>query len=228
MTAEAAKQDVQQAIQAGDAAKLKALLKEDPKLANAVLGNGTSAVMLATYYGRKELADILLQNGAEEDIYVAAARGNVVRVRELLDGRPELLNSFAPDGHVPLGLAAFFGQRAVVELLLERGAQVNVPSKNAQKVTPLHGAVSRGDIALAKLLLDKSAQVNARQERGFTPIFSAAGSGNIELMEMLVKHGADVNARTDDGKTACDIAVERKQQQAAEWLKKRTGERSAT
>ncbi len=216
------KELLQQAIQAGDAAKLKTLLKEDPNLANAVLANGTSAVMLATYYGRKELADILLQNGAEEDIYVAAARGNVARVRELLERRPELLNAFAPDGHIPLGLAAFFGQRAVVELLLDRGAQVNVPSKNAQKVTPLHGAVSRGDIAVARLLLDKGAEVNARQERGFTAIFSAAGAGNIELMELLVKHGADVNARSDDGKSAYDLAVERKQQPAAEWLKKRS------
>lgn len=215
------KEQLQQAIQSGDAAKLKSLLEDDRGLVNAPFANGVLPLMLATYYGRSELAQILLQSGAEQDIYVASARGNVARVKELLDARPELLNAFAPDGHVPLGLAAFFGQHAVVELLLDRGAQVNLSSKNAQKVTPLHGAVSRGDSAIAKLLLDKGAQVNARQERGFTPIFSAAGTGNIELMELLAKHGADLKARTDDGKTAYDVALEHKQQKAAEWLKNR-------
>ncbi len=215
------KEQLQQAIESGDAAKLKSILQADPKLTNAPLTNGVSPLMLATYYGRTELADILLQHGAEQDIYVAAARGNVPRVRELLDARPDLLNSFAPDGHIPLGLAAFFGQRAVVQLLLERGAKVNVSSRNAQKVTPLHGAVSRGDIETAKLLLDKGANVNARQERGFTPLFSAAGAGKIELMQLLVERGADVNALTDDGKTSYDIALERKQEKAAEWLKTR-------
>ena len=213
------KEQMQQAIQSGDPAKLKSLLQADPKFASAPLANGVTPLMLATYYGRTELAEILLQHGAAQDIYVAAARGNVARVRELLDAHPDLLNAFAPDGHIPLGLAAFFGQRAVVQLLLDRGAKVNVSSRNAQKVMPLHGAVSRGDIEVTKLLLDKGAEVNARQERGFTPLFSAAGAGNIELMELLVRRGADVNARTDDGKTAYDIAVERKQEKAAEWLK---------
>jgi len=214
-------QDLQQAIQSGDVAKLTLLVKSDPQLVNTPLANGVSPLMLATYYGRSELADILLQHGAEQDIYVAAARGNVARVLELLDRKPDLLNSFAPDGHIPLGLGAFFGHRAVVQLLLERGAKINVSSRNAQKVTALHGAVSRGDIEATKLLLDKGAEVNARQERGFTPLFSAAGAGNIPLMGLLVKHGADVNARTDDGKTAYDIALERKQEKAAEWLKTR-------
>jgi ankyrin repeat protein len=215
------KEELQQAIQSGDAAKLKSLVESHAELVNAPLANGVSPLMLATYYGRTELAGILVQHGAEQDIYVAAARGNVARVRELLDAHPDLLNSFAPDGHIPLGLAAFFGQRAVVQLLLERGAKVNVSSRNPQKVMPLHGAVSRGDIEITRLLLDKGAEVNARQERGFTPLFSAAGAGNMPLVEFLVKHGADVNARADDGKTAHDIALERKQDKAAEWLKVR-------
>jgi ankyrin repeat protein len=115
-----------------------------------------------------------------------------------------------------------------VKLLLDRGADVNVSSRNAQKVTPLHGAVTRGDAGVTNLLLDKGAQVNARQERGFTPIFSAAAAGNVELMELLVKHGADINARTDDGKTPYDFAVERKQGKAAEWLKSRAAARAGT
>ena len=218
---------LQQAIQCGDASKLRELLKENAILANAPLANGVSPVMLAVYYGRSDLAQILLQNGAEEDIYVAAATGNSRRVAEILDRRPELLNAFAPDGHVPLGLAAFFGKRDVVKLLLDRGADVNVASQNAQKVTPLHGAVNRGDAIITKQLLDRGAHVNPRQERGFTPLFSVAAVGNIELMDLLVKHGADVNARTDDGKTAYDFAVERKQEKAAEWLKTKAAAQSA-
>ena len=57
------------------------------------------------------------------NIFEAAATGQTARVRELIAANPALLNAYAPDGFHPLGLAAFFGNKATVEVLLQAGAR---------------------------------------------------------------------------------------------------------
>src|SRR6266478_5389704 len=137
------------------------------------------------------------------------ALGDLETVRKLVGGDRGLVNAFAADGFYPLGLAAFFGHRAIVEFLLKNGANVATAARNAQKVTALHGAVARRDVEIVKMLLEAGADPNARQESGFVPLHVAASNGNAALVELLLKHGARADAKTDDGKTAGEMAAER-------------------
>lgn len=57
-------------------------------------------------------------------------------------------------GATPFLLAVGSGQTSVVQLLLNKKADVNVP--NALKVYPVHSAARTGDLQTLKLLVDVS------------------------------------------------------------------------
>jgi uncharacterized protein len=209
-----------EAIRAGDKAGLEALLRGEPGLLEFAAPNGSSAMLLAAYYGHPELADVFLRQGAKPDVFEASAVGDLETVRRLVGGDRSLVNAFAADGFYPLGLAAFFGHRAIVEFLLKNGADVKMAARNAQKVTALHGATARRDVEIVRMLLAAGADPNARQERGFAPLHDAAANGSEPLVELLLKHGARADAKADDGKTPGEMAADRGHKEIAEKLNK--------
>lgn len=174
----------------------------------------------ALYHGRRDEADRLLsEHGAESlTIHEAAAMGVVVRIEQLLAEDAAAVNSFAADGFQPLGLAAFFARREAAELLLARGGDVNMPSRNAQGVTALHAALSSADPGFAMALVAGGADVNARQASGVTPLHETAFNGELELTRFLLEHGADSSVRDANGRTPADYARERGHPRVAELL----------
>ena len=220
MTEESTKKFME-AIRGGDKVALEEMLRREPELLRFAAPSGSSVVLLAAYYGHAELAEVFVRHGVKLDMFEASVTGNLERVREMLNENAGLVNAFAADGFFPLGLAAFFGHRAIVEFLLKNGAEVNTASRNAQKVTSLHGAVARRDVGIVRMLLEHGADPNATQERGFVPLHDAAANGNLALVQLLVKHGARVNAKAEDGKTPGEMAAERGHKEVAEWLEER-------
>jgi len=59
------------------------------------------------------------------------------------------------------------GNEPIVTLLLENGANPNIPGGHNE--TPLHDAVACNRTAIARLLVSYGADVNARNGRGLTP-----------------------------------------------------------
>jgi ankyrin repeat protein len=207
------------AVKAGDVAAVRALLDADPNLITARDGVGNSAVLLAIYYGKESVKELLLETGVELDIFEAAATGKSDHVAALLAQDASLANTYAPDGFTPLGLAAFFGRREVVELLLQQGADVNAVSRNVSGYTALTGAVAGGHREIVATLLAHGARADHRYGPGYTPLHEAAASGKLEIARLLLEHGADPNAHTDDGKTPLALAVEKKQEETAALLR---------
>src|SRR5712692_7620926 len=170
-----------------------------------------SPIMDALYHGRVDDAERLVAEAgpATLTIHEAAAMGAVQRIAQLVDGDPAAVNAWSPDGFQPLGLAAFFGRRAAVELLLARGGEVNTHARHPFHVAALHAALAGPQPSIARLLVDAGADVNARQQAGVTPLHETAHIGNGELVRLLLDHGADPKAIDDQGKTPAVTARER-------------------
>jgi len=181
--------------------------------------------MRAVYHRQTDVVNQLLASGVELNVYEAAATGQTERLQELIAADPSLVNSHAFDGFTPLGLAVFFGHPEAVKLLLDAGADVNLPSRESMKVTPLASASAARQLEIARVLIEHGANVNARAANDFTPLHEAAASGKLDFAQLLLEHGADVNAKTMDGKTPLDYAREHNQHEMVELLRKSAGEK---
>jgi len=194
------------AIKKGDVAAVTAMLDANPSLAAARDTQGNSAVLTCAYYQQPALATLLVDYGAPLDLFEACAAGSLEKVAAILKFNPDLLNDFATDGFLPIGLAAFFGHTEIVRLLIDLDAQVNTPSRNTLKVTPLNSAAAGGRLEIARLLLEHGADPNMPQSDDFVPLHAAAQNDQIEMIELLLKFGANTALKNKEGKTALDIA----------------------
>jgi ankyrin repeat protein len=201
-------EDMMAAVKAGDLTRVNALMEADPALVNARDTEGNSAILIATYWGKRDVASALLAHKPELNVFEAAATGQLERLRQLVDADPALIHAWSHDGFTSLHLAVFFGQREVVDYLLPFGPDINAISRNSMHVQPLHSAAAGNRLDICRVLIEHGAGVNARQEGGFTPLMEAAQNGNGELVALLLAHGADADAAAENGKTAVDFAQE--------------------
>lgn len=99
----------------------------------------------------------------------------------------------------------------LIELLVKRGADVNLPAKGRIKRTPLQMAVEVGDRNICEFLLNLGAKVNtsAASSGGRTALQFAAIGGKESIAYLLLNHGAEVDAPAAkvDGYTALEGAA---------------------
>jgi ankyrin repeat protein len=126
--------------------------------------------------------------------------GDLDRLKILAAEDTELIGSYSPDGFTPLGLAAFFGRKDVLDFLLAHGANPNAASKNQMRVMPLHSAVAHRQpeiaTAMVESLLSNGAKVNVAQDGGWTPLHQAAAHGQIEIIKLLLDQKCECKAMT--------------------------------
>jgi ankyrin repeat protein len=200
--------DLFEAIEAGDDARVDALLEVDPALASSPDASGVSALMRALYRFDKPLIETVKRRVDGLDIFEAAAFGEVDRLTELLSDEPSLVTSYSGDGFTALHFAAFFGRYEAAALLIERGAEVDAFGRGWMTGTAMHSAVSRLQSDVVRILLEAGANPNVRQSAGWTPLHAAAMNGDVTSVELLLASGADPNATNDEGRSVIDLATE--------------------
>ncbi|HZO75847.1 MAG TPA: ankyrin repeat domain-containing protein [Ktedonobacteraceae bacterium] len=134
-----------EAAAVGEIERVQQLLDADPTLINTYSHDGWTPLHLASFFGHKEVAQLLLQRGAD----VAARSRNAT-------------------GNLPLH-AALAGRRFdVAQLLVMHGSNVNI--QDQYQWTALHHAAYSGNLTMVELLLTNGAKLDVKNNKGQTPL----------------------------------------------------------
>ncbi|KAL4706221.1 hypothetical protein ACJJTC_018405 [Scirpophaga incertulas] len=137
-----------------------------------------------------------------EDIFQWCREGNALQVRVWLDDTEHDMNQGDDHGFSPLHWACKEGHIKIVEMLIRRGARVNVT--NMGDDTPLHLAAAHGHRAIVQMLLQSRVDVNFTNEHGNSPLHYACFWGYTAIAEDLVLAGALVSISNQYGDTPLD------------------------
>ncbi len=151
-----------------------------------------------------------------QSFHDSARKGDLEKMKDLVQARPELVNAKDNLGDTALYYAVALGHKAVAELLLAHKADVN--AKDNRGFSPLHAAAGTGRTDLVKVLLANKADVNAKDNGGWTPLHAAAYHGEKAVVETLLVNKADIHAKFRDGFTALHLASERGHKPVVEVL----------
>ncbi|RZK48855.1 MAG: ankyrin repeat domain-containing protein [Pedobacter sp.] len=206
-------------IEANDFNGIKLHLTNNPQDALALTSHQISPVLLASYYQKPEIANLIAGFLPEIKLNEACALGLTTNVNLILQKNPALLNAHSDDGFTPLGLACHFNHSELANFLIQLGADPNLSSKNGYHVFPLHAATNHNNLTLAKLLFKHGAYPNVCQKLGMTPLHIAAQKGYIDLIILLLEHGGDISLRMEGGKLPADLAAQHGFQEIADILR---------
>lgn len=167
-----------------------------------------TALFYATKYGHYPVVDILLSKGAKEDLqvsgwnsplFIACRQGHENIVKLLLNYSKDVLkdSDIAPSLHA----AIENGNDAIVELLLQNGAEANA-KETLSKEYPLNMAATHGNVKIIKLLLDRRADVDIETKTGCTPLILASKHDHVLAAQCLLENKADVNKKDNYGKSS--------------------------
>ena len=97
-------------------------------------------------------------------VVAAAGRGDLETVRQLLDDKPAWIHTVGSHGRTMLWEAAYRGKLEMIEFLLERGADINLPGcyhiKHRVEITPYCVARYQERDSAAELLLQHGATID--------------------------------------------------------------------
>jgi len=182
--AETRDESLAHAVRNGDVMEARTLLasRADP---NHRLPDGSTPLAWAVDSQNREIVQLLLDRGAKPDAAASLA---------------------------PLLIACQYGDAAILDMLIDAGADVKVA--RADGIAPLSLCAGNASAAILKRLLAAGAEVDKADAKGQTPLMWAAAKGRIDNIRLLLEHGALVNRKTGKGFTPLFFALKSGEPQA--------------
>lgn len=205
------------------------LLVEHGADVNAKTEDGWTALTAAAQTGHAQTARLLVEHGALLNVawkgYTPLLRA-VGSYRGYLrlscrDAALVLIEAGADvnAGHdsTPLAEAVESGDLSLTELLLNKGAKINVLNARGG-FTALAIAARLGNVSMARLLLHHGASCDIGPQAMFTPLTAASFYRQGVMLHFLLSRGANANAPSVDGNTALTWAADKNDANAIRFL----------
>jgi ankyrin repeat protein len=221
--------DLMAFVEKGDLAGVKGLLEKDPQLVYAVAGADRTALHVAAFAGRKDIAELLLDKGADPKRSDArgmtplhdAARRGYPQVAELLLARGAPVEAKTKDAGATPIICVFWLMNSVdregtANVLLTRNPDLKV--RDASGMTALHWAIAAGSRTAVRTMVEKGADLQARDNEGNTPLFQAVFRNDMDLLRYLLDKGSNIQVADKAGETALHHAISNGHGEIAELL----------
>jgi ankyrin repeat protein len=216
----------------GDLAEAKKLLAGGANV-KAVNAYGVNAMQLAADASNTDLIRLLLKAGADPNsanpegetaLHLVARAGNVEAAKLLLKAGAEVDARESFGGQTPLMWATARRHPEMVELLADKGADVNARSavrdylrvataeSRAKQLdrggfTPLMYAARENCDACVEVLLKHKVDINQPDPSGIGPMVIAMLNSNWDIAKRLIDAGADVNEWDIFGQAPLHVAI---------------------
>jgi len=155
--------DIFTAAATGNADRMAMLIASDREAVNSWSSDGWTPLALASFFGHREAARLLIAAGA--DLHAT--------------GQNETAN-------MPLHAAVAGKRQELVEMLVEQGA--NIDATDGRGWTPLNLAAHEGPVATIEYLLAHDADVTLANNDGRTPLETAEHEGRADEVDVLRRH----------------------------------------
>ncbi len=139
----------------------------------------------------------LEKRGAAIDLCTACHMGDMQRVREILAQDPAAVNrlsdcrSYYLGSGAPIFNAAATGHLEIVRILLEHGADPNLPEPGiAPEGHALYAAIAEGYHDIAELLVEAGSHINPSVESSADALSRAISKGDERAIRLLCSRGA--------------------------------------
>ncbi|XP_071086040.1 serine/threonine-protein phosphatase 6 regulatory ankyrin repeat subunit C-like [Haliotis cracherodii] len=143
--------------------------------------------------------------GGNTNLHYASLVGDVDIIKQILSDNSEDVNSRGEDGRTPVMCAASKGHGHVVNLLVDKGADLSLVDNKGENI--LHVACLGGYMDVVKyLLLQNIVDIKSRGCYGRTPLMKTAEKGHREVLDFLVIKGGNLSSVDDEGNNILHVA----------------------
>ncbi len=184
-----------------------------------LLSQAHAQPLLATAESTKKppFADLIF---ADHAVLNSIAREDAGALKAALENDASQIDVLHKSGYTPLSAAARTGNKALVQILLDKGAKIEAAGSPqagySPNANPLTMAAASGSVEVMRLLLDKGGNLAAPQNTSL--LNSAVQENNKEMIDFLLEKGVSIEGNPNGGYTPLVSAVQKNLPEMVKYL----------
>ena len=196
------------AVGLGERDKILQFLGQTPSYCGLADENGRTAAHLVCGYGRLDLAQLFLDQGAD---FLACDSREVTPMHEIFS--------------ISWEESQLSKVEEFLHILLSKQPTVTLNEVTGERDSPLHLSITHSQGRLVPFLLSMGVNVNLQNAKGYSPLLSALELGMIQVAHQLMSAGADMFLRTKNGQDALTFAQRLQNDDVCRLVRERHEER---